>query len=301
MSSKARNYSESTLKKLFALSGNRCAFPNCNVNIVSEDNILFGEICHIEAANEGGERYNPDMTDKERASFENLILLCSNHHIKTNNVVIYTVSELKKMKQEHESLFAKSSADDVSKNITNLLIEQIERKFAQIDLSFGKDDFGVIDDIFDYLAEQMPKRKQTYETITKNNDLTKLRKKVLCNFPNEQSGLVSELVISIWDRKSSVENYLQHLAQEDEIKVSDLTDYIRQLFCQVAGSNDYNIPIKDYNIIIRLSQKITPPRKHNNPQYANNAKAIVFYFFEFCDIGLRIDEEIQGKQGNLFD
>jgi hypothetical protein len=62
-------------------------------------------ICHIEAAKPGGERYNPDMTDKERADYKNLILLCPQHHAETNNVNKYTVKVLTKMKRDHESQY----------------------------------------------------------------------------------------------------------------------------------------------------------------------------------------------------
>ena len=46
------------LRTLFALSGNQCAFPGCNHSLISNKGTFITEICHIEAANEGGERYN---------------------------------------------------------------------------------------------------------------------------------------------------------------------------------------------------------------------------------------------------
>lgn len=103
MGSKARNYSPQTLKKLFALSGNQCAFPNCKNTLVNQNNAKDSNICHIEAANADGERYREAMTDKERANYENLILLCVQHHDETNNENIYTVEVLKEMKNNHES------------------------------------------------------------------------------------------------------------------------------------------------------------------------------------------------------
>ena len=103
MSARARNYTSKTLKRLFGLSGNQCAFPGCNKPLVNENNALDSNICHIEAACEGGERYNPEMSDPERADYENLILLCIQHHDETNDVEKYTVDVLKKMKLEHES------------------------------------------------------------------------------------------------------------------------------------------------------------------------------------------------------
>lgn len=103
MGNGARNYTNKTLKRLFGLSGNKCAFPGCNTVLVNQRNALDSNICHIEAANVGGERYNPDMTDEQRADYENLILLCRQHHDETNDEAVYTVEVLKDMKRSHES------------------------------------------------------------------------------------------------------------------------------------------------------------------------------------------------------
>lgn len=105
MGTGARNYTPSTLKRLFGLSGNQCAFPNCRVPLVNQKNALDSNICHIEAAQEGGERFNPLMSDEDRADYENLILLCRQHHDETDDVLKYTVEVLKKMKRDHESAF----------------------------------------------------------------------------------------------------------------------------------------------------------------------------------------------------
>jgi hypothetical protein len=98
-----RNYTDLTLKKLFALSGNQCSFPGCKEVLVNAKNAKNSNICHIEAANQGGERYNPQMTDEERADYPNLFLLCVQHHDETNDVKKYTVDVLRDMKQKHES------------------------------------------------------------------------------------------------------------------------------------------------------------------------------------------------------
>lgn len=93
----------SVVKRLFAVSKNECAFPGCNEAIVDNFGTVIGEICHIEGAEEGGERYNNDSNDEYRRSFENLILMCSNHHKKTNNVIEYPTEKLTKFKLDHES------------------------------------------------------------------------------------------------------------------------------------------------------------------------------------------------------
>lgn len=43
-----RNYSDLTIKRLYAVSDNRCAFPGCPVVFTNPTNITnFSNICHI--------------------------------------------------------------------------------------------------------------------------------------------------------------------------------------------------------------------------------------------------------------
>lgn len=94
-----------TLRELYLKSGNQCAFPNCTRVILNSDGVFVGQICHIEAAEEGGERFNPVMSDDERAAFSNLMLMCYEHHVITNDVITYTVEALQLMKAKHEIKF----------------------------------------------------------------------------------------------------------------------------------------------------------------------------------------------------
>ncbi len=112
-----KQISNKVLKKLFSLSGNLCAFPDCKDTLVNEDGNLIGQVCHIEAAEEGGERFNPKMTDDERAGFYNLVIFCANHHLTTNEVAKYPVDTLKEMKKHHESKFLKNKYQATEKVI----------------------------------------------------------------------------------------------------------------------------------------------------------------------------------------
>jgi hypothetical protein len=85
------------------MSRNCCAFPNCNVAI-AEGTSLVGEICHISAANAAGPRFDGQQTEEQRQSYDNLILLCANHHkVIDDDVVAYSVTRLLAMKATHES------------------------------------------------------------------------------------------------------------------------------------------------------------------------------------------------------
>lgn len=95
-----------TLRELFLKSGNLCAFPNCTALMMDADGVFIGQVCHIEAAEEGGERFNKDMTNEERRAAPNLMLMCYAHHQVTNDVKKYTVRKMQKMKREHERRFS---------------------------------------------------------------------------------------------------------------------------------------------------------------------------------------------------
>ena len=95
----------SAIKRLFVKSGNVCAFPGCAHELVADDGLYISEMCHIEAAEPRGPRYNPNSSDEERRSHENFILLCHAHHRRIDSdVSTYAVERLCRMKAEHESV-----------------------------------------------------------------------------------------------------------------------------------------------------------------------------------------------------
>ena len=103
----SRSIKNAVRHELYAKSGNQCAFPGCGCALFedgTDGKTSKGEICHIEGLNPQSARYNPNSTDEERNSFDNLILLCANHHEQIDqNPDQYTVADLKKMKEDHEA------------------------------------------------------------------------------------------------------------------------------------------------------------------------------------------------------
>lgn len=96
--------STATIKKLFLLSGNTCAFPNCPMSLIDEESsTVIAEMCHIKAKNAGGKRYDASQTNQERDAFENLILMCPIHHtVIDSDEESYTVERLQQIKKNHE-------------------------------------------------------------------------------------------------------------------------------------------------------------------------------------------------------
>jgi hypothetical protein len=96
-------FSQLTIKQLFGLSMNVCAFPACEKHLIDTKWYgVLGEICHICAASPGGPRYDVGMTDEERYAFDNLILLCPTHHTLIDRLEphIYTIDVLREMKEQ---------------------------------------------------------------------------------------------------------------------------------------------------------------------------------------------------------
>ncbi len=96
--------SSPTVKRLFALSGNTCAFPKCTTPIIDKSSgSVLGEICHIKGDKIGSPRYDASQSNAERQSFDNLILLCAQHHkVVDDDVKSYSVDRLMEMKAAHK-------------------------------------------------------------------------------------------------------------------------------------------------------------------------------------------------------
>src|SRR4051812_39169505 len=95
-----------TLRQVFLKSGNLCAFPGCTRLMMNAEGEFVGQVCHIEAAEPGGQRFNAGMTNEERRLAGNLLLMCYEHHVATNSVQKFPVALLQQIKADHEARFA---------------------------------------------------------------------------------------------------------------------------------------------------------------------------------------------------
>lgn len=107
-----RGPTEKTIRRLFALSGNVCAFPGCSLPIVEDGGIVTGEICHIRAQNVGGPRFDETQSESDRHAFDNLILLCRRHHkVVDAEPDLYSVDALQEIKSIREARFGRPERD----------------------------------------------------------------------------------------------------------------------------------------------------------------------------------------------
>ena len=114
------------LRDLSIACKNQCAFPGCDRPILTPSGVYVGELCHIEAAEPGGPRFNPNQSDEDRTARGNLFYMCHEHHKVTDDVNAYSVARLKEMKAKHEALPAVVFNSD-------LLLQEVQKVLATQD------------------------------------------------------------------------------------------------------------------------------------------------------------------------
>lgn len=91
--------------KLWTRAYGICSFPGCGRELVWGDDPprLRGEMAHIVAASDEGARGDSEVDPAALNRYENLILLCPNHHEEVDGEGhLYSVEDLTRMKGQHE-------------------------------------------------------------------------------------------------------------------------------------------------------------------------------------------------------
>ena len=103
-----KSIAATVLKRVFAFSGNRCAFTNCEDSLF-EKHLFVGELAHICAVSVAGPRFDITLSADDLRAEKNLMLLCHRHHRLVDAFPDeYSVSILESMKHKHEQQFEKS-------------------------------------------------------------------------------------------------------------------------------------------------------------------------------------------------
>ncbi len=304
MSNKSRYYKAPTKKRLFMLSGNQCAFPECTNKLIADDGItVIGQIAHIQAANKGGARYYPEISDKKRADFPNLMLLCYEHHKTIDNKENegkYSIKLLKKWKAEHEAKYEKDKfnvPDTVIEQITAQLenyLKNLTEKFIEATFEANR---TILDEIFDYIYKEkidLEKAERKFEA-----DGIKIAKKIRINFEGNQQKRVNQLISNYLKYEYIIREFIEIEKLENPLRIDGLRDKIQDLYCNIQNTENTETRIKNFNVFTEIAKELLHINKQHNTSYIFNAKLIVLYFFEFCDIGKKTDEETNNKQLTL--
>ena len=102
------NISLKTHKKLWGLAAQRCAFEECKKELAvdtfeTDDYYNIGDEAHIISKKINGPRFTKDFPIEQIDKYDNLILLCKEHHVRIDkDVKFYTKDKIRAIKEEHE-------------------------------------------------------------------------------------------------------------------------------------------------------------------------------------------------------
>lgn len=159
------------------------------------------------------------------------------------------------------------------------------------------DDLGIIGEIFEFIQANKPKTVSNDETILSSASID-LIPKIKLNFPIDQQEEISRLIKKVWDKKEVVKSFLEKQVDEDDVSVNELTITIQDDYCKLKGNRNSDASIQDIGILRNLALGYLPENKRKSIGYVANVEALVFYFFEFCFIGKKTNDN---QQKSLFD
>ena len=200
---------------------------------------------------------------------------------------------------DHSDLCAKlkDAEFDYVKSIWKYLEKWSCLAYSNLDIS--TDDLGIIGEIFEFIQANKPKKVSSDETILSSASAD-LIPKIKLNFSIDQQEEISRLIKKVWDKKEVVKSFLEKQTDEDEISVNELTITIQDDYCELKGNRNSDASIEDIEILRNLALGYLPENKRKSIGYVANAEALVFYFFEFCFIGKKTEEE-SNQQKFFFD
>lgn len=140
--------SDKTRKFLWAKSGNRCAICKRELitNTISCEEFNIGEECHIISSKTNGPRHKVNL--EEYDNYENLLLLCKNHHKEIDELTeTYTEELLRYIKTNHENWVKNTIKDAI------LAQEKNEEPKFLSRITSGKDLFNIINEAYGYRTD----------------------------------------------------------------------------------------------------------------------------------------------------
>lgn len=114
-----------------------------------------------------------------------------------------------------------------------------------------------------------------------------LRPKITENFVSRNAKSVFDTYNALWIDKEAVEHFIRNNFHIYERQLKAILDKIQNTFKnhKVNRKSSVEFPVNDPFIFEQLADLFVPPDKKSDPRYFSTAKALILYFFEYCDFG----------------
>ncbi|MEQ8624633.1 MAG: hypothetical protein RJQ00_07265 [Vicingaceae bacterium] len=254
-----------THKILWGKSGNRCAFPECRIELVVDESLtddpsIIGQEAHIVARSPDGPRGDNEMNNGERDKYSNLILLCGNHHkIIDDQQEEYTIKKLQKFKSKHEEWVSNNLNLDEEKLKDEKLYASYIDKFIEftdlhnwtnwtsyilgVTMEFPKDNFDMLMKTPDYIVSRVwPGRYEELEAS-------------LINFKNVINDLVMVYYMHPLEKPNAyaIERFYKNFQREMFYRDEDSYDQQKEI--DAVNRYDYHLALI-IDLVVELTRAL---------------------------------------------
>ena len=232
--------SDRTRKLLWGRAATRCSI--CRKYLVVDPNLaegesLIGEECHIVAQTSGGPRWDPAYPIEHIDSYNNLIVLCRNHHKEVDDLPeIYPIQDLILIKHRHE-LWVRITLNVDGGAFPSPTSDILLSRFSLPAV------FGLLADAVLCACKGVLAASRTFDRDRRELQLAARLQKRL-------RGLVSLLAAGDTDCRRTLNDFLEHslgwflaeaeyiLPSEDETRVTRSTERYRDAYHQATAQWD---------------------------------------------------------------
>lgn len=161
------------------------------------------------------------------------------------------------------------------------------------------EEMDIIHNIFNYIKDNA--KPITSVPNIKSKKHNGIVKKIKLNFTTFQSR-VSDMYQLTYYHKSIVEKYFLDTTVHDKSEVIILREFFRSKYCEISNYPKSTYPVNEYKFMELLADACLDEKFKQNKKFSLWAKAVVMYFFEYCDFGARNKKEtFVPKNPTLFD
>ena len=146
----------------------------------------------------------------------------------------------------------------------------------------------IIDEIVNYVF------KENHGLISENKktfSLSRLKNKISVNFGPPEWERIRDYYLGVWETKEIFEKFVINNFDSKRQQLFSIRAKIQKVFSKHNFFHEIETPVNYKDTISIIAESLVPPGKENLESYLIVSEAIVLYFFEYCDFGLKSQNE----------
>lgn len=146
------------------------------------------------------------------------------------------------------------------------------------------EELDIIHNIFNFIKKNAKPIKSVPKI--KDQPYAGIVKKIQFNFTTFRARVYDMYQLTYY-HKSLVEKYFRDPSIHDNTEIDILREFFRSKYILITGYLKTTYPVNEYKFLEMLADACLEEKFKDKIKYNHWAKAIVMYFFEYCDFGAR--------------